>query len=184
MHRLDDESTCGLEIPIGPILVSTHQHGCERYDQPARGEVFYVGDDTFSRHAADLSADKLNCDHERCRQKNRPQQAIPKLRPGLGISRDADGSSSAAPVTSPGPSRRNKCGDLLSSVSEEFMAQTSNIALLITKMFILRNQSSFRSVGADPHVMQDDPLRAFPLLQNVQARGDAATLPQGNAPRP
>src|ERR1700682_3674109 len=49
-----------------------------------------------------------------------------------------DGSSSAAPVTSPGPSSRNKifgrlCGDFLSSVSEGFMAQTSNIALRITR---------------------------------------------------
>src|SRR4029450_2495414 len=102
MHRLDDESTCGLEIPIGPILVSHHQHGYERYDQPARGEVFYVGDDTFSRHAADLSADKLNCDHERRRQKNRPQQAIPKLRPGLGISRDAGRIVVGGPRDQPG----------------------------------------------------------------------------------
>src|SRR6202051_3319421 len=48
------------------------------------------------------------------------------------------------------------------------------------KMFILRNRSSFRSVGADPHVMQDDPLRAFSLLQNVHARGDAAIPPRGS----
>jgi hypothetical protein len=28
MHRLDDESTCGLEIPIGPILVSLVDRFC------------------------------------------------------------------------------------------------------------------------------------------------------------
>lgn len=40
------------------------------------------------------------------------------------------------------------------------MAQTSKYSLTNYKMFILRNQSSFRSVGAGPNVMQDDPLHA------------------------
>jgi hypothetical protein len=69
--------------------VGHHQQGHERYDHPARGEVFHIGDDAFSGHAADLSADELDCDHERRGQKNRPQQAITELRSGLGISRDA-----------------------------------------------------------------------------------------------
>jgi hypothetical protein len=63
---------------------------------------FYVGDDTFSRHPADLSADKLDCDHERCRQKNRPQQAITKLASGLGISRDAGRIVVGGPRDQPG----------------------------------------------------------------------------------
>jgi hypothetical protein len=45
--------------------VGYHQGGYERYDQPARGEVFHIGDDAFSSHAADLSADNLDGDHER-----------------------------------------------------------------------------------------------------------------------
>jgi hypothetical protein len=70
--------------------------------QPARGELIYVGDNTFSRHPADLSADKLDCDHERCCQKNRPQQAITKLRSGLGIGRDAGRIVVGGPRDQPG----------------------------------------------------------------------------------
>jgi hypothetical protein len=104
-----------------------YQDGYNRYDQPARSEVFHIGDDAFSRHAADLSADNLDGDHERCRQKNRPQQAISKLRSGLGISRDARRIVVGGPVTSPGPSSRNKIfarlsGDFLRAALEEFMA--------------------------------------------------------------
>ena len=54
-------------------VLHLHQHSYERYDQPAGGEVFHIGDYALARHAADLSADKLDGDHERRRQKNRPQ---------------------------------------------------------------------------------------------------------------
>jgi hypothetical protein len=51
-----------------------------------------------------------------------------------------DGSSSAAPVTNPGPSSRNKifprfAGDFLISFLEEFMARSSNKAVQIAKIF-------------------------------------------------
>jgi hypothetical protein len=51
-----------------------------------------------------------------------------------------DGSSSAAPVTNPGPSSRNKifsrlAGDFLISFSEEFMARSSNKAVQISRFF-------------------------------------------------
>ena len=51
-----------------------------------------------------------------------------------------DGSSSAAPVTNPGPSSRNKifprlAGDFLISFLEEFMARSSNKAVQISRFF-------------------------------------------------
>jgi hypothetical protein len=66
------------------------------------GKVFHIGDDAFSGHAADMSADELDCDHERRRQKNRPQQAITELRSGLGISRDAGRIVVGSPRDQPG----------------------------------------------------------------------------------
>jgi hypothetical protein len=49
-ERFAHRGEIGRDVePIGH-----HQHGYDRYDQPARGEVFYVGDDTFPRHAADF----------------------------------------------------------------------------------------------------------------------------------
>src|SRR5471030_379616 len=82
--------------------VGYHQHVYERYDKPAWGEVFHIGDDAFSRHAADLGADKLDGYHERRRQKNRPQQSITKLRPGLRISRDTGWIVVGGPCDQPG----------------------------------------------------------------------------------
>jgi hypothetical protein len=118
-------------------LTSASQSGCqigrdvERIGHHQRdmtshaGKVFYVGDNTFSRHPADLSADKLDCDHERCCQKNRPQQAIAKLRSGSEISRDArrivvGGSRDEPGSEQPQQIIRTPIGCLLSSVSEEF----------------------------------------------------------------
>jgi hypothetical protein len=82
--------------------VGYHQDGYKRYQQPARGEVFHIGNDAFSCHATDLSADNLDGDHERRCQKNSPQQAITKLRSGLGISRDAGRIVVGGPRDQPG----------------------------------------------------------------------------------
>jgi hypothetical protein len=49
------------------------------------------------------------------------------------------------------------------------MAQTSNRALRTTRCC---SEADYRSLGADPHVMQHESLQAFPLLRNVPARDD------------
>jgi hypothetical protein len=49
-----------------------------------------------------MSADELNCDHERGPQKNRPQQTVAKLRSCLGISRDAGWIVVVGPSDQPG----------------------------------------------------------------------------------
>jgi ABC-type oligopeptide transport system substrate-binding subunit len=58
-----------------------------------------------------------------------------------------DGSSSAAPVTNPGPSSRNKifrrlAGAFFSSAAGEFMVCSSNKSGANCKIFVLRNHFS------------------------------------------
>jgi hypothetical protein len=49
----------------------------------------------------------LDGNHKRRRQKYRPEQTVAELRSSLWYVAMPDGSSSAAPVTSPGPNNRN-----------------------------------------------------------------------------
>ena len=89
-HERERFAHCS-EIGSDVERVGDHQQAHERDDQPTWGKVLDVGDNAFSRHATNLAADKLDGDHERRGQKHRPQQAIAKLRTGLGICRDAGG---------------------------------------------------------------------------------------------
>jgi hypothetical protein len=47
MHRLDDESTCGLEILIGPILVSL----IDRFTETGNFEMVELVLGTFQRRS-------------------------------------------------------------------------------------------------------------------------------------
>jgi hypothetical protein len=49
MHRLDDESTCGLEIPIGPILVSL----VDRFTETGNFEMVELVLEYFNDEAVD-----------------------------------------------------------------------------------------------------------------------------------
>jgi hypothetical protein len=124
----------GTESPANTTMAT--QSYCQRYHQPARGEVSHIGDDAFTRHAADLSADKLDGDHERRRQKNRPQQGVTKLRCGLGIGRDAGriivrGARNQPRSEQPQQIFAGLCGGLAGSALEEFIAP---VQLSYTKM--------------------------------------------------
>jgi hypothetical protein len=55
MHRPDDESTCGLEIPIGPILVSLVDRFTEtgnfEMDEPVLGNISTTERSTGSKRS-------------------------------------------------------------------------------------------------------------------------------------
>ena len=59
--------------------------------KPGSGATHDVGGQTLAGDAADLRADELDGDHERCCEKYRPQQAKAKLGTGLRVSRNTRG---------------------------------------------------------------------------------------------
>ena len=69
--------------------VGSDQKKNQRQHQPARRQLHHIGGEALAGDPADLRADQLDRDHERRREKYRPEQAVTELRAGLRIGRDA-----------------------------------------------------------------------------------------------
>ena len=69
--------------------VGDQQKGDETEQNVAAIKGLGIGGDPLAGGAADMGADKLNGDHERRREEDRPEQAKAKLSAGLRIGGDA-----------------------------------------------------------------------------------------------
>jgi hypothetical protein len=89
-----------------PIVVSTVMRVSS--DPPPRVRIFKggVGGDALAGDTPDMRADELDSDHERRREKHRPQQAVAKLGTSLRVGRDSGWIVICRTSDETGPSRR------------------------------------------------------------------------------